>query len=154
MFGAIKKRWPSLRTVGAIDWPVMPDDLPLDVWVDMYSDYFCGSMAGSACPPGTPTKEAQRQRWLASGKEYWWYWCLQPHDPRFLNTFIEYPAIQARMLFWLAALHGVNGLMYYQSDVWATEGVAARCGRPGLPLAFEGALRPHPLHVCALHVEH
>ena len=131
VFGAIKQRWPALRTVGAIDWSEMPDDLPLDVWVDLYTDYFCESMAGSACAP-TATKEAKRQRWLASGKskEYWWYWCLQPHDPRFMNTFIEYPAIQARMLFWLASLHGVNGMMYYQNDVWATEGVAARCGSP------------------------
>ena len=32
------------------------------------------------------------------------------------------------MLFWLASLHGINGMMYYQNNVWATEGVAARCG--------------------------
>ena len=28
IFGAIKARWPALRTVAALDWPVMPDDLP------------------------------------------------------------------------------------------------------------------------------
>jgi hypothetical protein len=108
--------------------------VPVDVWVDMYADYFCDSMAGSDCDPGNPAKAVQRKQWLAStsktDREYWWYWCLQPHDPRFLNTFIEFPAIQARMLFWLASLHGISGMMYYQNNVWATEGVSERCGSP------------------------
>jgi hypothetical protein len=34
------------------------------------------------------------------------------------------------MLFWLASLHNINGMMYYQNNVWATEGVAERCGSP------------------------
>ena len=29
--------------------------------------------------------------------EYWWYQLLQPHDPRFLNSFIEFSFIQARI---------------------------------------------------------
>ena len=37
VFGAIKRRWPKLRTVAALDWPEMPTDLPVDVWVDMHS---------------------------------------------------------------------------------------------------------------------
>eukprot|EP01045_Picozoa_sp_COSAG04_P020318 COSAG04_NODE_2068_length_4871_cov_2.073973_1_plen_1105_part_00 len=132
LFGAVKARWPALRTVAALDWPVMPDSLPVDVWVDLYSDYFCDSMAGSDCGRFNKAKAVQRKQWLDAkpSHEYWWYWCLQPHDPRFLNTFIEFPAIQARMLFWLASLHGINGMMYYQNNVWATEGVAARCGSP------------------------
>ena len=68
-----------------------------------------------------------REAWQATGRQYFWYWCLQPHDPRLMNTFVEYPAIQARLLFWLASLHGVDGMMYYQTDVWATMGVQARC---------------------------
>lgn len=41
------------------------------------------------------------------------YWCIGPSDPRALNTFIERTAIQARLLYWLAALHAVNGMLYY-----------------------------------------
>ena len=46
---------------------------------------------------------------MAKGKEYWWYWCVGPEQPEFLNTFIERPGIEARMLPWLAALRNVNG---------------------------------------------
>ena len=84
--GAIKQRWPRLRIVAALDWPVMPSDLPVDVWVDMYSDYFCDNNYGSACAHESNTKQLQREAWEASGKEYFWYWCLQPHDPRLMNT--------------------------------------------------------------------
>ncbi len=30
-----------------------------------------------------------------------------------MNTFIERPAIEARLLYWLTALHAVNGMLYY-----------------------------------------
>ena len=30
------------------------------------------------------------------------YWCINPESPTGLNTFVERPAIQARLLFWLA----------------------------------------------------
>jgi len=29
-----------------------------------------------------------------------------------MNTFVERPAIQARLLYWLTALHAVNGMLY------------------------------------------
>ena len=41
------------------------------------------------------------------------YWCIGPTDPRSMNTFIERPAIEARLLYWLTALHAVNGMLYY-----------------------------------------
>ena len=106
IFGEIKRRWPQLRTVAALDWAVMPDDLPVDVWVDLYSDYFCDSMAGSACNPANPAKALQRKRWLGNGKkgrEYWWYWCLQPHDPYELQykrqSKIEFSVENAEMMW-------------------------------------------------------
>ena len=34
-------------------------------------------------------------------------------------AFIERPAIEGRQLFWLAALHRVNGMLYYRDDIWA-----------------------------------
>ena len=33
-------------------------------------------------------------------------------DPAGMNTFVERPAIEARLLFWLTALHAVNGTLY------------------------------------------
>ena len=45
--------------------------------------------------------------------QFWWYWCIGPNDPLAMNTFVERPAIQARLLYWLTALHAVNGMLYY-----------------------------------------
>ena len=38
-----------------------------------------------------------------------------------MNTWIERPAIEARLLFWLAALHGINGMMYYEVAIWSKQ---------------------------------
>lgn len=77
-------------------------------------------------------KEALRQSWLASkpNHQFWWYWCIGPTDPRALNTFIERPAIQARLLYWLTSLHAVNGMLYYDVAVWSTQCPSKRPCKP------------------------
>ena len=52
-----------------------------------------------------------------------------------MNTFIERAGIQARLLFWLSSLRKVNGIMYYQLDLWASQraDMAGHSG-PGQPL--------------------
>ena len=110
----------------------MPLDIPLDVWVDSYSDY------ASSPRYDVPTeKEKLRQKWLAAdpGREFFWYWCVGPNLPQFMNTFVEWPAIQARLLFWLTALHGVTGMLYYQDDLWWEECGSPQTPRPCKPLA-------------------
>ena len=127
IFGAVKARWPALRTMAVLDWQSFPSDLPLDVWVDEYADY------GSSPSFDVPTpKEVLRQSWLASraGRQFWWYWCIGPSDPRELNTFVERPAIQARLLYWLAALHGVNGMLYYDVAIWSEQCPSQRPCQP------------------------
>ena len=99
-----------MTTIAVLDWQSFPADLPLDAWVDEYADY------GSSPSFLQPTrKEALRQTWLASHPthQFWWYWCIGPTDARAMNTFVERPAIQARLLYWLTALHAVNGMLYY-----------------------------------------
>lgn len=39
IFGGLKKKWPTLKTIAVLNWETFPSDLPLDVWVDSYSDY-------------------------------------------------------------------------------------------------------------------
>eukprot|EP01052_Picozoa_sp_SAG31_P038284 SAG31_NODE_5085_length_2753_cov_2.660512_4_plen_136_part_00 len=97
-----------------LDWETFPSDLPLDIWVDEYADY--GRSESYLVP--TP-KEKLRQSWLRSkpNHQFWWYWCIGPEDPRAMNTFIERPAIEARLLYWLTALHAVNGMLYYDVRV-------------------------------------
>ena len=69
MFGQIKKRWPEIRTMAALDWKTMQSDVPVDIWIDEIADY------GSSPDYRTPTpKERVRQRWLANpGKQFFWY---------------------------------------------------------------------------------
>ena len=136
IFGDLKKKWPDLTTMvgsclstnaslseivgdntvsllfgqAALDWETFPSDLPLDIWVDEYTDY--GTSESYLVPTA---KEKIRRSWLASNPshQFWWYWCIGPEDPRAMNTFIERPAIEARLLYWLSALHAVNGMLYY-----------------------------------------
>eukprot|EP00930_Biecheleria_cincta_P049819 TRINITY_DN3501_c0_g1_i1.p1 TRINITY_DN3501_c0_g1~~TRINITY_DN3501_c0_g1_i1.p1 ORF type:complete len:340 (+),score=43.13 TRINITY_DN3501_c0_g1_i1:152-1171(+) len=108
LFGAIKYEWPDLRTVAVLNWPSMPPDMPLDVWIDGYNNY-------------SPEKEKARQAWTAEGKLYFWYWCGYPNYWPWLQTLVEDPAIDARLLFWLTALHKIPGLLYYALNKWADQ---------------------------------
>ena len=101
MYGAIKVKWPQLRTVATLNWPP-PSDLPLDVWVLQYENY----------------DEAEAAKWVAAGKEQWWYHCIEPSSTQYLNTFIERPLLMARLLFWLASAHPVSGWLYYSVAMW------------------------------------
>ena len=147
IFGGIKKKWPKLKTMAVLDWETFASDLPLDIWVDEYADY--GTSASYLEPTA---KERLRQSWLASSPDhrFWWYWCIGPTDPGSLNTFIERPAVQARLLYWLAALHAVNGMLYYHVDIWVHQ---CPKGRPCTPVSrinqtaltdFDPATFPNP----------
>jgi hypothetical protein len=127
IYGAIKAAFPSLRTSAVLNWPSFPTDLPLDIWIDEYADY--GHSASYDVP--TP-KEALRQTWLASrpGRSFWWYWCIGPSEPTWMNTFVERPAIEARLLYWLAALHAVDGMLYYDVAIWQDQCPTQRPCRP------------------------
>lgn len=32
----MKKAYPEVRTMAVLNWPEMPDDLPVDIWVLQY----------------------------------------------------------------------------------------------------------------------
>ena len=104
LFGAVKQKFAGLRTVSAINWDTMPADLPVDVWVLQYQLYNASKAAA----------------WIAAGHQQWWYHCIEPDSLANLNTFIERPFLQNRLLFWLAALgNGApSGWLYYAVDLW------------------------------------
>ena len=60
LFGAVKAKWPSLRTVATLNWPQMPVDLPVDVWVLQYQEF----------------DEETAKPWIAAGKQQFWYHCI------------------------------------------------------------------------------
>lgn len=76
--------------------------LPLDVWVFQYEQF----------------NEADALKWTATGKEQWWYHCIEPSGVSYLNTFIERPLMEARLLFWLAAQYQVGGWLCYSDFMW------------------------------------
>lgn len=53
-----------------------------------------------------------------AGRQVWWYICCGPHHPH-ANMFIEYPAIEGRLLMGaLATRFRPDGFLYYQISIW------------------------------------
>ena len=70
IFGGLKAKWPTLKTMAVLDWQTFPSDLPLDIWVNEYADY------GKSESYDKPTpKETLRQNWLASKSNHQFWWC-------------------------------------------------------------------------------
>ena len=63
----------------------------------------------------SPTKAAKAR---AAGRQVWWYICCGPHHPH-ANMFIEYPAIEGRLLMGaMTAKQRPDGFLYYQISIW------------------------------------
>jgi hypothetical protein len=103
VFGAVKERWPNMRTMAVLNWEP-PVDMPVDTWVILYDHH-------------DPEAAA---KWRAAGKEYWWYHCCGPVDPH-MNTFVEKARINGRLMMWLAAANEVSGWLYYTINGWGGE---------------------------------
>jgi len=57
----------------------------------------------------------------AHGKQVWWYVCCGPHHPH-ANMFIEYPAIEGRLLMGaMTAKYRPDGFLYYQISIWNSQ---------------------------------
>jgi len=66
----------------------------------------------------TPAQAAAAR---AAGKQVWWYICCGPHPP-YANMFIEYPAIDGRLLMGaMTARQRPDGFLYYQISIWNSE---------------------------------
>jgi hypothetical protein len=70
----------------------------VDIWVPVLSNY-------------DPVRCHERQR---AGQQVWWYVCCEPRAP-YPNNFIDHPAINHRIRFWMMQKYGVTGSLY-----WAT----------------------------------
>ena len=70
------------------------------------------------CPltPSFDPKQASLAR--EQGKKVWWYICCGPQHP-YANWFIEYPAIEARLLMGaMTAKYNPDGFLYYSMTYW------------------------------------
>jgi hypothetical protein len=70
------------------------------------------------CPLTPSFKPEQAAKARAAGRQVWWYICCGPHHPH-ANMFIEYPAIEGRLLMGaMTAKQRPDGFLYYQISIW------------------------------------
>ncbi len=98
-FRAIHERYPDLKTCQTANW--------LDLDVDC--DIFCPLLSVYSAKINKPIREA--------GRTVWWYICCGPKHP-YPNWFIEYPDIEARLIFWMTYQWGAEGFLYYATNNW------------------------------------
>ena len=70
------------------------------------------------CPLTPSFKPDQAAKARAAGRQVWWYICCGPHHPH-ANMFLEYPAIEGRLLMGaMTAKQRPDGFLYYQVSIW------------------------------------
>lgn len=111
-YAAVKAAYPDLKRACTIG---PSHELPrifgtVDIWV-----------------PQTDRFEAIYKERQAEGEELWWYVSMWPRHP-FANLFVDYPALDHRILFWQTWKYGVTGFLYYCINLWSSNCV----GEPSL----------------------
>lgn len=105
VFGFLKERYPDVRTATTARDPGLGAasglDEVVDIWVPLTAVYDPAAAAGA------------RER----GDEVWWYICISPTHP-FANWFVEYPAVEARLLWWMTYRWRSSGFLYYTMNRW------------------------------------
>ena len=51
------------------------------------------------------------------GETVWWYVCCAPHAP-YPNNFVDHPAINHRIRFWMIDAFGLDGSLYWSVTYW------------------------------------
>ena len=53
----------------------------------------------------------------AFGEEVWWYVCCSPREP-YPNNFIDHPAINHRIRYWMMEKYNIQGDLYWSTTWW------------------------------------
>ena len=70
------------------------------------------------CPLTSVYDAARAGAARETGRLVWWYICCAPHNP-FANWFVEYAAIESRLLMGaMTAKYRPDGFLYYYTDLW------------------------------------
>lgn len=105
-FGEIHRRHPGLKTMTTADDKTFGKQSGLRDYVDIWVPLTCTY----------DLNEAEQLR--AEGKEMWWYICVNPFHP-YANWFIEYPAIESRLLTGsMSYMYKTGGFLYYLVNLW------------------------------------
>jgi len=99
-YGRIHDAVPDLKR-GCTVVPNDELDPYMDIWVPLTAHL-------------DPRRAARQQK---AGDEIWWYVCIGPQHP-YANWFVDYPAIEPRILFWMTHKYHVTGFLYYYLNLW------------------------------------
>lgn len=113
-YGVVRRLIPGLRRASPMA-PTRPLWGHVNIWGTLTSEY-------------DHRAALQRRR---MGEEVWWYVCCGPRHP-YANFFIDYPATDARTLFWAAFKYGIAGFFYYEVAMWASNLITQDIGSPSL----------------------
>ena len=119
MYGMIREASPGLPRVCTV---VPNEDLKgyVDIWVPLTASY----------------NHETALRYRAAGDHVWWYICCGPHHP-YANWFVDYPATDPRLLFWMNWKYGTDGFLYYALNMWQSNRMVE--GLPGYLMPHEDA---------------
>ncbi|XP_065183311.1 uncharacterized protein LOC135814162 [Sycon ciliatum] len=113
VFGGAKARWPHVHTTAVLNWESIPADIPVDTWV--FSYYMWD-------PSPTSTVRAAAEQFLKNrpDRRISFYHAVDPAAPARLNSFIDRPPLEPRLMFWDAAVTSpvVSGWLYYAVNAW------------------------------------
>jgi hypothetical protein len=108
VFGFFKQRYPDVKTMTTAQDPGYGLESGLDAVVDIWVPL----------SPAYDVAAAEKAR--ARGRQVWWYTCISPLHP-YANWFVEYPALEARLLWWMAYQQRVQGFLYYAANRWPAQ---------------------------------
>jgi hypothetical protein len=119
---AAAELFPLVQTAGRILKTEFPDVLVMTTTYDQSYGLQSVITAMDAFCPLTPSFDpAKAARARQAGKQVWWYICCGPHHPH-ANMFIEYPAIEGRLIMGaMTAKYRPDGFLYYQISIWNSE---------------------------------
>ena len=100
MFGLIGREFPGLKRMCTVI-PKEELDEYVDIWVPLTNDF----------------DREVADEYESRGDEVWWYTCCVPGHP-YANWFIDYTAIEPRLLFWMNWKYKVPGYLYYALNMW------------------------------------
>ncbi len=91
----------------APDIPTMVSAIGLEPFLPDTAAWWCAHTQMMDAPPA-----AAILRRVADGRETWWYLSHLPARP-YANFFVDYTAVEHRILFWQAWAAGIRGLQYW-----------------------------------------
>jgi hypothetical protein len=112
LFGQVEKAAALLKR----EFPGVP--IMTTTYDQSYSTQSVIKSMDAFCPLTPNLDPAKAAKARAAGKQVWWYICCGPHHPH-ANMFIEYPAVEGRLLMGaMTARQRPDGFLYYQISIW------------------------------------